>query len=657
MPNPKVHAVDYTQYEFPMLCERGAKLESVGGVIRYVNREQYAERSQYTQQPSDFDRFLLRAISRTEGARENVVDAMRAVAMQRIQKYNDEFEDALEYVNYGAGTVDALFGDVYRALMRRAVVRKDGSGLLPPGQILDALQQTPEWGGMLREVNGDPSLALARTAEIFRALFANDTVAESMADANPQEQQNAGNDTADTDSEQEQEDENGQDENGGEEQGSGGGDNGSGDDEEEQSDDGNEQDGDGDGDGGSSDRGSGKNETDEQEQDGDGDAGQDAGSGNESTQRSGNNPGRPSREEVQEAVANAMAQYAYEQRGEDENDPVDHTAGWELAGGLLAGSSVGTHGDDISAVPLILNMASELLTGYGAAGINTTRLQSVYNVLGRADTVLGNALVTSKHGDGEVADVVVGGNPMQALPSEYANLGVDELEMQFYYRLAEQQLTQLERRGVDDAGAGPLIVMVDISGSTMHGITFMGTNTTILAVEFAFAAALAKYARKWNRPIAIVPFDAEIQPETAFVMGGMERKSQSAVHAELERCLATSASGGTCFVGSLAGVPELLQRFPVFESADVIFLTDGEGGVDERSTTDIKRTRAAMEGVRVFGFIIQQRDDEYLSRLEHTNSALFDTVIACRPGDVETGLERLFRSIVETSFYGAEKTL
>jgi uncharacterized protein with von Willebrand factor type A (vWA) domain len=69
------------------------------------------------------------------------------------------------------------------------------------------------------------------------------------------------------------------------------------------------------------------------------------------------------------------------------------------------------------------------------------------------------------HGVDEVAGVEPGGDLGRLLPAELARLMLPETELDALRRLAERQALSLQLRGSEPVGKGPVMVVVDESGS------------------------------------------------------------------------------------------------------------------------------------------------------------------------------------------------
>lgn len=101
------------------------------------------------------------------------------------------------------------------------------------------------------------------------------------------------------------------------------------------------------------------------------------------------------------------------------------------------------------------------------------------------------------HGVDEVIGVTVGAELARLIPAELMKLADPDLELDVSRRLLEGQTQVREVRAVEPVGRGPIVVVVDESGS-MSG--------TKIETAKALALALAWVARRQNRWVALVGF-------------------------------------------------------------------------------------------------------------------------------------------------------
>jgi len=103
----------------------------------------------------------------------------------------------------------------------------------------------------------------------------------------------------------------------------------------------------------------------------------------------------------------------------------------------------------------------------------------------------------TRHGQDDVVGVELGADLGRLCPSELAALCDDDLEADALRRYLERGLMQRDYRGIEPKGRGPIVVVVDESGS-MSGEP--------IAMAKAFALSMAWVARHQNRWICLVGF-------------------------------------------------------------------------------------------------------------------------------------------------------
>ncbi|HEX3313435.1 MAG TPA: hypothetical protein VHR72_01035 [Gemmataceae bacterium] len=104
------------------------------------------------------------------------------------------------------------------------------------------------------------------------------------------------------------------------------------------------------------------------------------------------------------------------------------------------------------------------------------------------------------HGLDDMVGVETGGDLARLLPHELAKLAVPELELDTLRRLVERQTLCREYRATEPVGKGPIIVVVDESGSM---------NGEKVHTAKAMALALAWIARRQRRWCALVAYSGD----------------------------------------------------------------------------------------------------------------------------------------------------
>jgi uncharacterized protein with von Willebrand factor type A (vWA) domain len=188
------------------------------------------------------------------------------------------------------------------------------------------------------------------------------------------------------------------------------------------------------------------------------------------------------------------------------------------------------------------------------------------------------------HGTDAVADVEAGAEVARLIPSELLKLADPELANVLARDLAERQAMQYRVEGETEKGRGPLLVLLDKSGSMKEE----GRREWSAAV----ALALLDTAREERRPFILNNFKWRVSYRETVLPGEMMS----------EQGLLEEPSSGTsidCAVAdALNQIEEARRQKTAFGKADVILITDGE---DDAGNAAQLRARAQELGVNIFG--------------------------------------------------------
>lgn len=213
-------------------------------------------------------------------------------------------------------------------------------------------------------------------------------------------------------------------------------------------------------------------------------------------------------------------------------------------------------------------------------------VERIARLAGRMYAALrGNAAKKIPNAPAEVYSVTQSNDVSRLLPSESAQLGVDGLDLPVLYRIATKKAAVYAVRGEKPASKGPLVFLLDESGS-MHGHRNEWSK--------AAAIAIARVAAEDKRPIAVVHFSTSLHVQY------LDPRSPAGV---LEM-ITTFLSGGTYIAGALReGVRQVaaLQRMGR-KGADLVVVTDG---IDELSGQKEALDDAAALGARLFTVAIE----------------------------------------------------
>ncbi|MBI5543811.1 MAG: VWA domain-containing protein [Deltaproteobacteria bacterium] len=210
-----------------------------------------------------------------------------------------------------------------------------------------------------------------------------------------------------------------------------------------------------------------------------------------------------------------------------------------------------------------------------------TRLKQIALLAGRFKRIAASKRRQKlKHGADEISDIEQGADLGRLLPSELMQLTQRTRRLLLLKNLLERQCLQYQLIGNQPLGKGPLVVLLDKSGS-MDGPRDLWAT--------ALALALLDQAQRERRPFALVAFDYRVKFE-AVVKPGEPLP---------EAALFTACAGGTEIADAVARGLELVSQYQgPLKKADLVLITDG--GSDAAMAPNL-RAQALELGVTVLG--------------------------------------------------------
>lgn len=202
----------------------------------------------------------------------------------------------------------------------------------------------------------------------------------------------------------------------------------------------------------------------------------------------------------------------------------------------------------------------------------------------------------ARPGAEELCDIKPGCDISRLLPVELGLLAMPETEPYLYRRLGEHQTLTYELRGKEFRAEGPIIMMVDESGS-------MNGEPDEWAKSIAFA--LMEIAARQNRPFVYGHFDTRVSR--------LDRvdKPKAMPLKQLEE-LCTYFTGGGTYIGvALKTAAQLLEAahkeradagIKAWKRADIVLITDGLSGDHPEQAEGIKRIKAL--GGHLYSFFV-----------------------------------------------------
>lgn len=603
-------------YKLPVLNETTFQ-PAPKRVQRMLSENTYNVRSAIHVDPEHYVRFYTRSVLSSAGVNQTLgtfLSGVARVAFSQIKKDFPKTSDSairyhvLDSLYHGKASVDAVFGDLFRMLFE--------------GVPLNSLQANTSVSEHLMEIAGNPTFQeVLMPACKGNALLSTMTVLNVLQGSKNQFGESAAKDV--------QNDQDAQQEDGENE------DNNEGDGEQQGSDQDDQDDGEGNGQG--------------DQQGGDEDQNNDNDDSTAEEQQDRTDASLASASKMGHALQGALKK-AKDKVERSSDAPKDAMT----IAGELAGDQFRETLQDISQIGVVVSLLENMLLGKSSVKSDIT---NVFDLVGRFRGVESEALTVSSLGDGEMVDVTMGGDIERVLPSEYLNLAIPEMQMTFFAKLLEGGLLEAERHGYDEAGFGPVIIMLDVSGSMNGSINYDGTCYTKQTIAAAFTMSMIQHCISQHRDCLVIPFqsDADIKNHAIFSRG--LHKSKGQVLIDIDKISSLKSDGGTSFPNALHAIPALLKKYPHvrFEQADVIFFSDGEGYSSDEANAKSLRQKVLPPGSRVFGlFVVDSyyKDQESkLKELEEQNSFLFDVCVATFADGLRDALKRLYKEVIERGFY------
>jgi uncharacterized protein with von Willebrand factor type A (vWA) domain len=259
-------------------------------------------------------------------------------------------------------------------------------------------------------------------------------------------------------------------------------------------------------------------------------------------------------------------------------------------GGVGAGVSNGTPG----AMSLRERYALAMRVG------ESERLKQIAELCGRMSRIALQVQRTRiKHPPDEVVGITFGDDVAKMLPVETVFLSEPSLEDLFYKKYLEKTLMQLDMRGTEKQGRGPVVVAVDSSGSMASPL---GTKASKEAWSKAVMLALLAIARLQKRDFAVLYF-SHVGQMKQFVFPKGEAKPNDLL-------LATEFfyGGGTEYRTWMQTALKLCEESR-FRKADVICVSDGDVFIPDELERDWNQRRKARQ-MRSYGVLLGDRSGE-----------------------------------------------
>ena len=232
---------------------------------------------------------------------------------------------------------------------------------------------------------------------------------------------------------------------------------------------------------------------------------------------------------------------------------------------------------------------------------SSSRLKKISELAGRLERVAANkARSTVKPGVGEIHGVDLGDDLSRLLPSELVALRHPRLRLHLMSRLLQRQALTYGMKGKEPQGKGPVVVLLDESGSMREADKDIWSK----AVCLALLSTATREKRDWY----LVAFNGGIRREVSI-------PANQANMVLIQQALDHRCAGGTNFDKPVLKAVEIVQTSRTMKKADVVIITDGEADL-EPATVEAATSLTHQEGVSWFAVGVGPDSDTELQSLD-----------------------------------------
>ncbi|MFS0783458.1 VWA domain-containing protein [Bacillus sp. 1P06AnD] len=219
---------------------------------------------------------------------------------------------------------------------------------------------------------------------------------------------------------------------------------------------------------------------------------------------------------------------------------------------LLAGGA-GNGEADMKKVPLRdqLSLAEQLR--------NNQKLKAIAEWAGKFKSIA-RKKQKSKHIESlDRSGMTLGSDIERLLPQELGMLMIKGTKLDFLKRFSESQVMMYSPKGKETLGKGPIVIVMDQSGS-MNPLDYQAK---------AFILSLAMIAKKQKRDFTVIPFSNRVEEPFDFKKGKITSE-------QLVDLAVRFLGGGTIYGLALNKAKEVILNQKRYNKADIVFVTDGD---------------------------------------------------------------------------------
>jgi uncharacterized protein with von Willebrand factor type A (vWA) domain len=196
----------------------------------------------------------------------------------------------------------------------------------------------------------------------------------------------------------------------------------------------------------------------------------------------------------------------------------------------------------------------------------------------------------------ETVDLELGNDLKNILPNSRMLLADPEFEVIFLIKYLQRALLQQKKEGREPLFFGPIVLMLDISGSMDSALGEIPNVGTVTRLDWAVAIGLALtiLAKSQNRDCYLGAFDTRMRKEFKTTDANFNLE-------KVVELLSLRGGGGTSFNVPLTRATEIIAE-AAFNKADLVFITDGECDVDAKVLERYEEVKKE-QGFRTLGVI------------------------------------------------------
>jgi len=195
------------------------------------------------------------------------------------------------------------------------------------------------------------------------------------------------------------------------------------------------------------------------------------------------------------------------------------------------------------------------------------------------------------HGADDMIGITLGGDINALVPSELALLALPATRIDTMRKIVERQAMVRAYQAVEPTGAGPIVVLLDESGSMRTDDKYINAKALVLALAW-----IARQQRRW---CALIAFAGAAQQRRIVLPPG--RWDQLSLMTWLEEFL----GGGTDLYVRLQEMPTIYQELGAPKGkTDVVVVTDGICSIPDDTRTQFTTWKQSAQA-RLISLVVQ----------------------------------------------------